>query len=161
MKTLVRKNDTTKTGYELVVIADDGKETITAITENGKGPDGPKYLKLPTNPAGRQWLAISKVTGNELELTAHVARTLNTTERAPRKPDEDFLTGKDRETFLALKEKIRKAREEAAKKPAMTDLEKAQRAFERAKAQVEAAKAAAQTPAPAKANNKKVKKESK
>lgn len=152
MKTLVRKNASTKTGYELVVIADDGKETVTAITENGKGPDGPKYLKLPTNPANRQWLAINKVTGNELELTAHVTRTLNTAERTPRKPGEDFLEGEDREIFLALKEKIRKAREEAAKKPAMTDLEKAQRALERAKAQVEAAQKAAEE---AKNTNKK------
>lgn len=142
MKVLVRKNSSTKTGYELVVIADDGKETVAAITENGKGPDGPKYLKLPTNPANRQWLAISKVTGDSLELTAHVTRTVTSTERAPRKPDEDFLEGEDKKTFLALKEKIRKAREEANKKPTLTDLEKAQLAVKRAQEKLAAAQAA-------------------
>lgn len=141
MKVLVRKNTSTPTGYELVVKADDGKETVTAITENGKGPDGPKYLKLPSNPANRQWLAISKVTGNEFELTEHVTRTI-TTERAPRKPDEDFLEGKERELFLKLKEKIRKAREEANKKPQLTELEKKLRAYEKAKATYEALLAA-------------------
>lgn len=142
MKTLVRKNDSTKTGYELVVIADDGEETVTAINENGKGPDGPKYLKLPANPANRQWLAISKITGESLELTAHVARTMTNTERAPRKPDEDFLEGEDKETFLALKEKIRKAREEANKKPTLTELEKAQLAVKRAQERLTAVQAA-------------------
>lgn len=144
MKVLVRKNVSTKTGYELVVIADDGKETVTAINENGKGPDGPKYLKLPANPANRQWLAISKITGNELELTAHVTRTVTNTERAPRKPDEDFLEGEDRKLFLELKEKIRKAREEANKKPVLTELEKAQLAVKRAEEKLAAAKAKAE-----------------
>lgn len=138
MKVLVRKNDATKTGYELVTIADDGQESVQAITENGKGPDGPKYLKLPTNSANRQWLAISKIKGDSLELTEHVSRTITVTNRATRKPDEDFLEGEDKELFLKLKEKIRKAREEANKKPAMTELEKAQSRVAKAQAKLEA-----------------------
>ena len=154
MKVLVRKNVSTKTGYELVVIDDNNVETVTAINENGKGPDGPKYLKLPTNPANRQWLAISKVTGDELELTAHVTRTVTSTERAPRKPDEDFLEGEDRKLYLELKEKARKAREEANKKPALTELEKAQLAVKRAEEKLAAAKAKAKAETKSKKESK-------
>lgn len=141
MKVLVRKNASTKTGYELVVIANDGKETVTPITEFGynKVTKEADNLKLPTNPYNRQWCMIKKVTGNELELTPHIDKVIGV--RTERKPDEDFLEGKDKELFLQLKEKIRKAREEANKKPALTELEKAELAVKKAMEKVEALKA--------------------
>lgn len=143
MKVLVRKNVSTKTGYELVVIDDNNVETVTPIEEFGYNRDKvADNLHLPANPYGREWCMIKKVVGDELELKPHVDRVLGT--QQPRKPDEDFLEGEDRKLYLELKEKIRKAREEANKKPALTELEKAQLAVKRAEEKLAAAKAKAE-----------------
>ena len=106
-------------------------------------PDKWYYLHLPTNSVARECVSCKKVDkapnqcvdyGNEVK----THRVLGPQNRGPVKLLEDYLEGKDRETYLALVEKAKKAKEEATKKQPMTELEKAQRAYERAKARVEA-----------------------
>lgn len=137
MKVLVRRNSNTKTGYELVTIDEAGKEVAVAISHTD--PANPMILKLPENASNRKWFSINKVVaaGGEIELTYKESKTLGPrTESAPRKGLEEYLEGKDKETYLALVEKAKKAREEANKKAPMTELEKAQRAVERAQAKL-------------------------
>lgn len=51
------------------------------------------------------------------------------------------MTDEERTTYLEILEKARQRREEANKKPKMTELEKAERALEAAKRKLEALKA--------------------
>lgn len=63
-----------------------------------------------------------------------------------RKPIEDYMTDEERTTYLEILEKARQRREEANKKPKMTELEKAERALEAAKRKLEALKAKQEWP---------------
>lgn len=137
MKVLVRKNSNTNTGYELVTIDDAGKEVAIAIDKTD--PANPMILKLPENTSNRKWFSIKKVeaAGGEIELTYKESKTIGPrAESAPRKGLEEYLEGKDKELYLALVEKAKKAREEANKKAPMTEYEKAKRAVERAQAKL-------------------------
>ena len=137
MKVLVRKNSNTNTGYELVTINDAGKEVSVAIDKTY--PNEPFTLVLPANEANRKYFNSKKVeaSGGEIELTYKESKTIGPrTESAPRKGLEEYLEGKDKEMYLALVEKAKKAREEANKKAPMSDLEKAMRAVERAQAKL-------------------------
>ena len=138
MKVLVRRNANTNTGYELVTINDSGKEVSVPIDKTY--PNEPFTLILPENDANRKYFNSKKVevAGGSIELTYKESRTIGPrTESAPRKGLEEYLEGKDRESYLALVEKAKKAREEANKKAPMTKLEKAQRRAERAQAEVD------------------------
>ena len=137
MKVLVRKNSNTNTGYELVTINDEGKEVSVAIDKTY--PNEPFTLVLPANEANRKYFNSKKVdaAGGEIELTYKESKTIGPrTESTPRKGLEEYLEGKDKEMYLALVEKAKKAREEANKKAPMSDLEKAMRAVERAQAKL-------------------------
>lgn len=137
MKVLVRKNSNTNTGYELVTINDAGKEVSVAIDKTY--PNEPFTLVLPANEANRKYFNSKKVdaAGGEIELTYKESKTIGPrTESTPRKGLEEYLEGKDKEMYLALVEKAKKAREEANKKAPMSDLEKAMRAVERAQAKL-------------------------
>lgn len=137
MKVLVRKNSNTTTGYELVTIDDAGKEVAIAIDKTD--PANPMILKLPENASNRKWFSIKKVdaAGGEIELTYKESKTIGPrAESAPRKGLEEYLEGKDKEMYLALVEKAKKAREEANKKAPMTEYEKRVRAVERAQARL-------------------------
>lgn len=137
MKVLVRKNSNTNTGYELVTINDAGKEVSVAIDKTY--PNEPFTLVLPANEANRKYFNSKKVeaAGGEIELTYKESKTIGPrTESTPRKGLEEYLEGEDKEMYLALVEKAKKAREEANKKAPMSDLEKAMRAVERAQAKL-------------------------
>ena len=137
MKVLVRRNSNTNTGYELVTINDAGKEVSVAIDKTY--PNEPFTLVLPANEANRKYFNSKKVdaAGGEIELTYKESKTIGPrTESTPRKGLEEYLEGKDKEMYLALVEKAKKAREEANKKAPMSDLEKAMRAVERAQAKL-------------------------
>lgn len=137
MKVLVRRNSNTNTGYELVTINDAGKEVAVSIDKTY--PNEPFTLVLPANEANRKYFNSKKVdaAGGEIELTYKESKTIGPrTESAPRKGLEEYLEGKDKEMYLALVEKAKKAREEANKKAPMSDLEKAMRAVERAQAKL-------------------------
>lgn len=137
MKVLVRKNNESATGYAIVTTHDDGTESVQPI--NHTDPANAMILKLPENPSNRKWFSIKKVeaAGGEIELTYKESKTLGPrTESAPRKGLEEYLEGEDREMYLALVEKAKKAREEANKKAPMTEYEKRVRAVERAQAKL-------------------------
>lgn len=138
MKVLVRKNSNTNTGYELVTIDDAGKEVAIAIDKTY--PNEPFTLVLPANEANRKYFNSKKVdkAGGEIELAYKESKTFGPrTESAPRKGLEEYLEGKDKELYLALVEKAKKAREEANKKAPMTEYEKRVRAVERAQAKLD------------------------
>lgn len=104
-------------------------------------PNDDRYLKLPANSVNRVWVSCAKVDKSPNQCIDYgddvkVARTLNTTEHAPRKGLEEYLEGKDKETYLKLVEKAKAKRDAANKKAPMTDVEKAQRKLERAQAEL-------------------------
>lgn len=137
MKVLVRRNSNTNTGYELVTINDAGKEVAVSIDKTY--PNEPFTLVLPANEANRKYFNSKKVeaAGGEIELVYKESKTIgHRSESTPRKGLEEYLEGKDKEMYLALVEKAKKAREEANKKAPMSDLEKAMRAVERAQAKL-------------------------
>ena len=137
MKVLVRRNSNTNTGYELVTINDAGKEVVVSIDKTY--PNEPFTLVLPANESNRKYFNSKKVdaAGGEIELTYKESKTIGPRiESTPRKGLEEYLEGKDKEMYLALVEKAKKAREEANKKAPMSDLEKAMRAVERAQAKL-------------------------
>ena len=121
----------------------DDNGNVVALT-----PDKWGYLKLPTNSVNRVWVSCAKVNkapnqcvdyGEEVK----VARTLAPRgESTTRKGLEEYLEGEDKEMYLKLVEKAKANREAANKKAPMTEMEKAQRAVERAMAKVEALKKA-------------------
>lgn len=122
MKTLLRKNENTLTGYELVTINDQGLETCTPIDQFD--PNNPKSLKLPENPSNRKYFSIARI-GNEIELTYKKTMTFGPrSETAPRKGLEEYLDETDRELYLQLVEKAKKNREEMNKRPVLTEKEK-------------------------------------
>lgn len=141
MKVYVRQSASTQTGYELVTINDDMSEVVRSIDEV---VDEGKTLKLPENESNRKYFSIAKVekAGGSIELTYKASVILGPkSEQAPRKGLEEYLNGEDKELYLALVEKAKKTREEANKKAPMSEVEKARRAYERALAKYENAKA--------------------
>lgn len=129
MKVFVRKNNVTKLGYELVIVQDDGQEVIKEITQTDPAND--KIMKLPENPSNRKWLSMKKVVDNELELTYKASMTLGPRgENIPRKDLSEYLEGEDKELYLKLVEKAKKNREEANRRPQLTEKEKLQRKIE-------------------------------
>ena len=142
--TIIRTSTTSSTGYELVIIHDDHEEVHpiekALPTKSGRTMS----LVLPENPSNRQYYTMAKVdeAGGEVELTYKASITLGTTvERSPKKPLEDYLDGEDRELYLALVEKAKKAREEAHKKVPLTEEEKLMRIIERETKKLEALRA--------------------
>ena len=132
MSTIIRKSNTAATGYEIV---DNG--IVTAIDKTY--PAEPFTLVLPANSANRKYFNSKKVeaAGGKIELVYKESKTLGPrTESTPRKGLEEYLEGDDKTTYLALVEKAKAAREAANKKTPMSELEKAQRAVERAQAKL-------------------------
>lgn len=135
MKIFAQLSNTSKTGYELRTVYDDGHEEITPIDKHHTSPKEPNTLILPKNEFGRQFvssLSIDKA-GGSYELKYHEPR--ENTGSYNKKPLEDYLEGEDKVMYLALIEKAKAAREAASKKP-LTDIEKAQKAVERAMAKL-------------------------
>ena len=133
MRTTIITSTNSTTGYEIRIVNDDGiveTKPITEIVDDGK------TLKLPENPSNRKYFSIKKVNeaNGEIELTYKATVTLGTSTNSTKKL-EDYLNESDRELYLALVEKAKKAKEEAAKKP-KTEVEKARARYERALAEL-------------------------
>lgn len=132
MKTIIRTNNSTNTGYEMVITNDEGLETIVPIDKTY--PNEPYTLVLPENPCNRKYFNSKKVdnNGGEIELTYKETKVLGPrSEQSDRRPLEDYLSPEDKELYLSLVEKAKKNREESRKKTPMTELEKAQRKVEK------------------------------
>ena len=137
MKVQITRNSESATGYAIVTTHDDGSQSVQMI--NKTYPNEPFTLVLPANEANRKYFNSKKVdaAGGEIELTYKESKTIGPrTESAARKGLEEYTEGTDKEMYLALVEKAKKAREEANKKAPMSDLEKAMRAVERAQAKL-------------------------
>lgn len=135
--TIIRKSTLSATGYELVF---DGKVVLIDKTYPGEATT----LVLPENPSNRKYFSSKKVdaAGGEMELEYKESRTLGPrSESTPRKALEDYLEGEDKELYLELVEKAKKAREEAHKKAPLTEEEKLLRVIARETAKLEALRA--------------------
>lgn len=136
--TIIRKSTVSATGYELVV---DGNVVLIDKTYPGE----PTTLVLPANPSNRKYFSSKKVdaAGGELELEYKESKSFGprSESSAPRKGLEEYLDGEDKELYLALVEKAKKAREEAHKKVPLTEEEKLMRIIARETAKLEALRA--------------------
>lgn len=139
MKTVIRKSQESKTGYEMVIIDDENNESIYLL--NDKPKNEPFTLILPENPSNRKYFNTKKVdnSGGEIELTYKETMTFGPrSETNNRKPLEDYLNDEDKKLYLSLIEKAKKNREEATKKQPLTEIEKAKLRVERAEKAYEA-----------------------
>jgi hypothetical protein len=142
MRVQITRNNNAATGYAIVTTHEDGSESIQLIDKTYPGE--PFTLVLPANASNRKYFNSKKVeaAGGEIELTYKESKTFGPrSESTPRKPLEDYLSPEDKELYLSLVEKAKKARDEATRRAPMTELEKAERRFELAKARVEALRA--------------------
>lgn len=76
-------------------------------------PNNPKSLKLPENPSNRKYLSIERIEkapNQTYELTTKEARKNGPIERAPKKPDRDYLNEEDQLAYDYLMNKIKEAK---------------------------------------------------
>ena len=138
MKYFAQLNTNAKHNYELICVDDNGNETILPL--NKKTTDN--YLYMPecvVNDTNRRLVSIAmieKSKADRFEITPKEHKEPRKLDMTNRKGLEEYLEGEDKEMYLALVEKAKKAREEANKKAPMSDLEKAMRAVERAQAKL-------------------------
>ena len=124
MKTIIRTSTISTTGYELVVIDEQGNETVHAL--NDKPKNEPYTLILPANPSNRKYFSSKKVdeAGGEIELAYKESRTLGSrAETSTRKQLHEYLSDDEQALFLSLLEKAKMNREQEQKK-VMTPEEK-------------------------------------
>lgn len=150
MKYYVQFNEQAKHKYELVVVDEVGNEEIVAL--NKKTTDN--YLHLPedcVNATNRRLISIAmieKANVDRFEITEKefkAPRVLGPKTDTNRKQLEDYLEGEEREMFIELLEKAKKAREEANKKMPMSKEEKLLRRIARAQAELDALNAESET----------------
>lgn len=99
-------------------------------------PNNPKSLKLPENPSNRKYLSIERIEkspNQTYELTTKEPRKNGPIERAPKKPDRDYLSDEDKLIYDNLMRKIREAKEleKAEKNRPLTEAEKLMRKIEK------------------------------
>ena len=116
MKTTIRRNASTKFGYEWVEIHEDGTENVIALTK--KTTDN--YLHLPENSFNRKLIGIAFLDkqSDEWEVTTREPKIkTTTTTMTHRKGLEEYLEGDDKTTYLALVEKAIANREKRKNDP--------------------------------------------
>ena len=109
---------------------------IQSIEVTELDPNNPKSLKLPENPSNRKYLSIERVEkapNQTYELTPKEPRKNGPIERAPKKPDRDYLSDEDKLIYDDLMTKIREAKEleKAEKNRPLTEAEKLMRKIEK------------------------------
>lgn len=110
-KYIIRKNVDSKYGYDLVIVSEEGSETVKELTS--KTTDG--YLRLPENPLGQKMIALKKLEthNGDYELEKYEGRhTSNKDSSNSSTKKEDFLNAlalclsdEERKTFNELCEK--------------------------------------------------------
>lgn len=136
--TKIRKSNTSKTGYELIIIDENGNEKILPIDNQPKNE--PNTLILPENPSNRKYFNTKKVDNNngEIELTYKETIKIGTTTKSTStKSLEDYLSDDDKKTYLELVEKAKKAKELATTK---TPEQKLREKIEKLQAELKAIK---------------------
>lgn len=136
MKTYIRKDASTPTGYALRTVDDNNNESILPIVQTYKNE--PTTLILPENPSNRKYFSSKKVGEGDLELTYKATITLGprTGEPSQRKSLVEYLTEEEKAIYDDLMAKARARRDRP-----MTDLEKAELAYKKALEKYEALKA--------------------
>ena len=133
MKVYICKGESL-TGYVLKV---DDEGFVNELKIDRTYPGEPTTLVLPENPSNRKYFSSKKVDNSEeerVELTFKESRSLGPREgNSPRKSLVDYLTDADKAICKDLMEKAKARREEANKKPKLTEKEKIERAIERYK----------------------------
>ena len=133
MKVYICKGESL-TGYVLKV---DDEGFVNELKIDRTYPGEPTTLVLPENPSNRKYFSSKKVDNSEeerVELTFKESRSLGPREgNSPRKSLVDYLTDEERAICKDLMEKAKARREEANKKPKLTEKEKIERAIERYK----------------------------
>lgn len=108
---------------------------ITQLVDEGK------TLVLPENDVNRKYFSIktfeNHAVNGELELTYKAPVTI-VNKPTSRKPLEDFLEGKDKDTYLKLVAQAEEARKAASVKPKLTAVEKLQQSIARNQAKLDA-----------------------
>ena len=132
-KYIIRANSNSKYGYDLVIVSEDGSETVKELTS--KTTDG--YLRLPDNPLGQKMVALKKLGSEDYELQQYEGRHTSSKSSTGGNKKEDFLQAlalclneDERKTFLELCAKA-KSRFEIFKKKEMLkkQIEEAQAAL--------------------------------
>lgn len=130
---IIRANSNSKYGYDLVIVSEDGSETVKELTS--KTTDG--YLRLPENPLGQKMVALKKLGSEDYELQQYDGRHISSKGSTGGNKKEDFLQAlalclneDERKTFLELCAKA-KSRFEIFKKREMLkkQIEEAQAAL--------------------------------
>ena len=137
MKTYIRKDASTPTGYALRTVDDNGKENILPIVSTVK--NDPKVLVLPENPSNRKYFTKTKVGDMDLELSYKASVTFGPRtgeSKTARKSLVEYLTEEEKAIYDDLMAKARARRDRP-----MTELEKAELAYKRALEKYEALKA--------------------
>ena len=136
MKTYIRKDSSTPTGYALRVVDDNDNASILPIVDVVK--NDPKVLVLPTNPSNRKYFTKTKVGDGDLELTYKASITIGprTGESSQRKSLVDYLTAEEKTIYDDLMAKAKARRDRP-----MSDLEKAELAYKKALERYEALRA--------------------
>ena len=117
-------------------IEDPSTGDIHTIEVTELDPNNPKSLKLPENPSNRKYLSIERIEkspNQTYELTTKEPRKNGHTERAPKKPDRDYLSDEDKLIYDNLMNKIKEAKEleKAQKNRPLTEAEKLMRKIEK------------------------------
>ena len=108
MTTVSKINDKFYINYE-----DTSTGDIRTIEVTELDPNNPKSLKLPENPSNRKYLSIERIEkapNQTYELTPKEARKNGPIERAPKKPDRDYLSDEDKLIYDNLINKIKEAK---------------------------------------------------
>ena len=122
-KYVIRANSNSKYGYDLVIVSEDGSETVKELTS--KTTDG--YLRLPENPLGQKMIALKKLGSEDYELQQYEGRHTSSkgSSNGTTKKD-DFLQAlalclskEERKMFLELCEKAKSRFEIFKKKEAL------------------------------------------
>ena len=122
-KYVIRANSNSKYGYDLVIVSEDGSETVKELTS--KTTDG--YLRLPENPLRQKMIALKKLGSEDYELQQYEGRHTSSkgSSNGTTKKD-DFLQAlalclskEERKTFLELCEKAKSRFEIFKKKEAL------------------------------------------
>lgn len=108
-KYIIRNNADSKYGYDLVIVSEDGSETVKELTS--KTTDG--YLRLPENPLGQKMIALKKLGSEDYVLEKYEGRhTSSKGSSTGSTKKEDFLNAlalcldaDERKTFNELCEK--------------------------------------------------------
>lgn len=121
MKTFLKRNPNTPTGYAIECTHDDGRVDVMPITDVTK--DGKSYV-LPENPSKRTYWSVKRVGDEPVELTLKEPRKLGQrTSTGEHKKLSDYLTDEERSTIERIWQACRERRDAERKKP-MTEKEK-------------------------------------